>query len=173
MKKFSFILSLALLLALVTVGTVFAHYSSVKGEIRDGKTQAAWAHGAEVLVFNCNSGDELASTTLSAGTSTFDLSVSLPAGYVPICVQVTFTCEESSGCSGSPGSAAKGPFPSFESSSSGTLDTGSYFSNSGPTAVELSAFGASSSNYNWMPVFFLVFSLVSVGTFSFIKRKKL
>jgi hypothetical protein len=143
-----------------------AYYSSISGELRDSKTGALWTQGANVEVYNCNT---LATIDTAVVDSSGVFSISLPVTYtsaVPICVEVIFN----DGGNGAPGNAAKGPYPD-RSTSLGGLNTGVYFTGTGPTAIVLKEASAQSSGSTmWAPVVLLGAALVA-GSFWTWRRR--
>jgi len=166
-KKLLVVLALVLGLSLMFATLALAHYSNVIGELRDIKTQALWQWGGTVNVFNCFTGGTLGTQVLPPGFSSFNISITPPAGYAPICIEVDFaTCTS---CP-DPGNAAKGIYPSFDSTS-GILDTGPYFTGTGPNAVTLTNITARSAN-TWLPVGLVAgLSVLALGAL-FVLRKR-
>ena len=167
-KKLLVVLALVLGLSLMFATLALAHYSSVIGELRDTKTQALWQWGGTVNVFNCFTGVSLGTQVLPPGSSSFNIPIAPPIGYVPICIEVDFaTC---SGCP-DPGNAAKGIYPSFDSTS-GTLDTGPYFAGTGPNAVTLTNITARSAN-TWLPVGLVAgLSVLALGALFALRKRR-
>jgi hypothetical protein len=126
------LIAILVIAILIPTATAQAYYATVGGELRDSKTNALWTYGANVEVFNCNTLATINTATLTAPTSTFSIDVSGVAVDTPLCIQVTFAA----GPNGTPGSAAKGPYPD-RLANSGNLNTGVYFTGTGPTAITL------------------------------------
>jgi hypothetical protein len=164
-KKTGFVAALfAIALALVLPVNTLAYYDFVSGELKDSKTGALWAYGAEVEVFNCSSLASINTATLAPGTSTFNIDVSSVSVDTPLCIEVNFAA----GPEGEPGNAAKGTYPD-RSDDTGTLDTGVYFTGTGPLAVTLNGVSAQSMNA-WLPLA-LVLPLAVLGGVVYTKRK--
>ena len=157
------VIALAALLLLATM--TLAYYSSVTGELRNSKDNALWTHGADVEVFNCNTLTTIATQTVGS-SGTFNIDISSVSSKTPLCIEVTFHA----GPDGTPGNAAKGTFAD-RSTSSGTLDTGVYFTGTGPNAVTLTNITARSAN-TWLPVGLVVgLSVLALGAL-FVLRKR-
>ena len=130
-RKFRLIVVLVITI-LIPTATAQAYYAAVSGELRDSATNALWVHGATVEVFNCNTLATINSATVTAPNSTFNIDVSSVTTVTPLCVEVTFAA----GPNGTPGNATKGPYPD-RATNGGTLNTGVYFTGTGPTAITL------------------------------------
>lgn len=139
-----FILIAIFVIALIPTAIAEAYYAYVSGELRDSATNAPWVHGASVEVFNCNTLDPVAVSTVVSPTSTFSIGVSGVAVDTPLCIEVTFAA----GPNGKPGSAAKGPYAD-RSTNSGTLNTGVYFTGTGPNAITLRDLNATNTMTPW------------------------
>jgi hypothetical protein len=148
-----------LVLTLLAVRPAAAYYVNVTGELRDSKTGALWTHNATVYIFDCGTGDDIVAPILiNDGSGTFfePLPTVTPPDNQMICVEVVFGF----GGVGTPGNATKGPFVNRQSSA-GNLDTGVYFTGTGPLAVTLASFGASTGGS--IPLLFAVIFLLVVG----------
>jgi hypothetical protein len=161
-RKFRLIAILVIAI-LIPTATAQAYYAAVSGELRDSATNALWVYGATVEVFNCNTLVTINTATLTAPTSAFNIDVSSVATPTPLCIQVTFAA----GPNGTPGNAAKGPYPD-RLANSGTLNTGVYFTGTGPTAItlrDLSATPHAETGGLWVGIVFALGLLVSGGWF--------
>ena len=131
MNKKLRLVAILIIACLIPTAIAQAYYASVSGELRDSKTNALWTHGATVEVFNCNTLSTI--NTAAVGPSgLFSIDVSSVVVDTPLCIQVTFA----NGGNGTPGNAAKGPYPD-RLANSGNLNTGVYFTGTGPTAITL------------------------------------
>lgn len=134
---------LALPLTLLIVVPSMAYYATVSGELRDSETGNLWQYGANVEVFNCNTLATITTGTVdaapAAGYGTFTLDISSVSSDMPLCIEVNFIA----GPNGDPGNAVKGPYPN-RSDSTGDLNTGVYFTGTGPTAVSLHSISTTS-----------------------------
>jgi hypothetical protein len=116
---------------LIPTATAQAYYSSLSGELRDSVTLGLWTHGANVELFNCNTLATIATTPVGA-SGLFNIDLSGVTTPTALCIEVTFA----DGGSGKPGNAAKGPFLD-RLANSGNLNTGVYFTGTGPNAITL------------------------------------
>ena len=133
------LVAILIIACLIPTAAAQAYYSSISGELRDSTTSALWTHGASVELFNCNTLATISIVPVDAsGTFNIDIST-LVTTTTPLCVNVTFAA----GGNGTPGSAAKGPYPD-RTASSGTLNTGVYFTGTGPNVITLSELSAAS-----------------------------
>jgi hypothetical protein len=147
---------------LMAIPALAAQYTSVTGELRDDKTHALWTYGADVEVFDCNTFATLG--TQSTNTGTFNITITPSGINRAACVNVDFCA----GPNGKPGDAAKGPFIDRTSGSGGTLNTGVYFTGTGPTAVGVEKFIAHSSNWLWLVTGSAIL-LAAAGLFVFLR----
>jgi hypothetical protein len=158
-----------LVLILLAVRPVAAYYTSVYGELRDSKTGALWTHGAAVEVYNCFTLATIATDTVGV-SGTFNIAIpGPPSPDEPLCIQVVFNI----GPEGKPGNAVKGPYPNRAADGDqGQLNTGVYFTGTGPLAVTLASFGASGGG--GMPVFLIaaVFLLVGGASLVAVRRRR-
>ena len=157
------ILVLALLIPTATAG---AWYSNVIGELRDSSTNALWGHGASVEVFNCNTLDTIVIAPVGA-SGTFDIDISSVTTTTPLCIEVTFA----DGGNGIPGNAAKGPYPD-RSTSSGTLNTGVYFTGTGPLAITLRDLTATTAPTPWPLILAAVIVVAAMLALSLVLRRR-
>lgn len=165
MKRRSLVVLLALTMSLLSVAPAFAWYNTLTGELRDSKTGALWIHGASVEVFNCNTLATIATTIVdSSGVFSIDLTGEADR---PLCIEVVFN----DGGNGTPGNAAKGPYPDRQSNE-GTLNTGVYFTGAGPTAVVLRDLSADSANPAWTIVLAGVAATAAMLASGLILRKR-
>ncbi|MCP4426374.1 MAG: hypothetical protein GY803_17925 [Chloroflexi bacterium] len=84
----------------------------------------------------------------------------------PLCVEVTF----SAGPGGTPGNASKGPFVD-RVTNSGNLNSGVYFTGTGPTAVTLADFSQTQSSAN-IPAIAAAFIALTGVSFAILRRRK-
>jgi hypothetical protein len=155
--KLSVVLIIALLIPTAAAG---AYYATVSGELRNSDNNALWEWGANVEVFNCNTLATINTATVPISTSTFSIDVSSVSVATPLCIEVDFL----PGPLGDPGNAAKGPYPD-RSSNSGNLNTGVYFTGTGPNAVVVSDLTAAPSTQNdnvWLLVPVAAIALIGV-----------
>jgi hypothetical protein len=158
--KRRFLLILAVLLAalLLAPTLAIAYYGSVTGELRDSDTGQPWQYGGTVEIWNCNTLNTIITQVVPSGVYTFNIGIStVVTTPTALCVEVAF----SPGPLGTPGNAAGGPFPD-RASSAGILNTGVYFTGTGPTAITLANVTARSAN-RWLPVGLAAVALVGVG----------
>lgn len=142
-KKF-LVITIVVIALLVPTSAAGAWYANVTGELRDSATNALWVHGASVEVFHCTTLATINTATVAFGNSSFSIDVSSVTSTTPLCIEVTFAA----GPNGTPGNAAKGPYPD-RATSSGTLNTGVYFTGTGPNAVTLTGLNASPVTTPW------------------------
>ncbi len=155
-----------LVFAPVMVG---AYYSNVIGELRDVETNAIWQHGAAVEVYNCFSLEILVEEEVPAAPAadygTFDIDISFIDTATPLCIEVWFT----PGPEGAPAPDAAGPFAN-RSTSTGTLDAGTFWANRGPNAVTLTTFTTTSNV--WLPAGIIAgIAFLSMGALSVRRRR--
>jgi len=156
-----------LFVALLFAVPVFAYYSTISGQLRDSKTGAIWTSGASIEVFNCNTLATI-NTSLVGVTGVFTIDISSIVSATPVCVEVTFN----NGGNGTPGNAAKGPFTD-RVGNAGNLDSGVYFTGTGPTAVVLKEVTAQPSVSNiWLPVALLGIVIVAGSFWALRKRQQ-
>jgi hypothetical protein len=163
------LLSIAILIMamLIPTATAQAYYALVTGELRESQSNALWAYGANVEVFNCNTLATINTATLAPGTSTFSINVSSVAVDTPLCIEVTFL----PGPSGTPGSAAKGPY-SDRLANSGTLNTGTYFTGTGPLAITLRDLNATTTLTPWPLILAAVIVVAAMLALSLVLRRR-
>ncbi len=152
---------------LIPVTTVLADYAAVTGELRDNSTNAIWTHGASVELFNCNTLATIITDTVGSSgifTITIPNTVTVP---VALCIDVTFY----PGSNGTPGNAAKGPYPD-RSTNSGTLNTGVYFTGTGPNAITLRDLSAESAATPWPLVLAAVAVVAAMLALGVILRRR-
>lgn len=139
-RKLAIIVAAVLITIMLLPEATSAYYSNVIGQARDSKTGSPWVHGGSVEVFNCNTLANIANGSLDSNGQ-FDISLGSYTGPDrPLCIEITFN----NGGNGTPGNASKGPFAD-RSGSTGTLDTGVYFTGTGPTVVTMSDVRVSTS----------------------------
>jgi hypothetical protein len=158
-RKFKLMAVLVIAL-LIPTAVAEAYYATVSGELRNSDDNALWEWGANVEVFNCNTLATINTATVPISTSTFSIDVSGVVAATPLCIEVTFAA----GPLGTPGNAAKGPYPD-RSSNSGNLNTGVYFTGTGPNAVAVDHFAATPSTQSsdvWLLVFAAAIVLAGV-----------
>jgi len=132
MHKKMRLIAILIIAFLIPTAAAQAYYGTLTGELRDSMTLGLWTHGANVELFNCNTLATITSATVDA-SGTFNIDVStLVTTTTPLCVEVTFA----DGGKGIPGNAAKGPYTD-RASGSGNLNTGVYFTGTGPNAITL------------------------------------
>lgn len=169
--KFGVVLLIVLIVIMVSVPSAGAYYSSVTGELRNDKNQDLWAYGASVEVYDCQYLTTINTAIVPAapavGFGVFSIDVSMVDKNTPLCIQVVFY----PGPDGTPGNSVKGPYPD-RSSSSGTLNTGVYFTGTGPTAVVLKDLAVSTSANSPMLLAVAGASLVAAIGFAVYTRKK-
>ena len=141
-RKFKLMVVLVIGL-LIPTAVAEAYYATISGELRNSDNNALWEWGADVEVFNCNTLDTIITATVPISTSMFTMTLPSTSSARPLCVEVAFAA----GPEGTPGNAAKGPYPD-RSSSSGNLNTGVYFTGTGPNAVAVDNFAATPSTQN-------------------------
>jgi len=144
--------------------SALAYYDWITGELRDSKTGAIWQYGADVEVFNCNTLTTIATQTVGS-SGVFSINISTVGTPTPLCIEVVFH----PGPNGTPGNAAKGPYPD-RSSSTGTLNTGVYFTGTGPTAITLTELSARSSA-SALPIL-AVAAVLLIGSLAVIRRRR-
>jgi hypothetical protein len=168
MNKKLVIIAILVLALLIPTATVQAYYASVTGELRDSSTNALWAYGANIEVFNCNTLATISGIVpLAPGTSTFNINISSVAVDTPLCIEVTFL----PGPSGTPGSAAKGPYPD-RLANSGTLNTGTYFTGTGPLAITLRDLNATTAPTPWPLILAAVIVAAAMLALSLVLRRR-
>jgi hypothetical protein len=153
MRKYVLASLMVMLVSLLFTVPAFAHYGTISGSLKDGKTFSDWNNGAYVEAFNCNTGFVLGSQTIAqyegAGSSDFSFALTYEdpsLNYIPICVLVQFSC---AGCSASnlypegPGQDSDGPFPN-DTDTTGDLATGLFFADTGPEAVTMAGLSGTS-----------------------------
>jgi hypothetical protein len=160
-----------LLVILAVVSPAGAYYSNVIGELRDDKNHDLWAYGAAVEVYNCLTLQTINTTTVplapNPGYGVFNVDVSMVSADTSLCIEVVFY----PGPDGTPGNAAKGPYLD-RSTNSGTLNTGVYFTGTGPTAVVLKSLAVSPSADSTMMMSLIGLSLMVAVGFAILIRKK-
>jgi hypothetical protein len=145
---------------LIPTAVAEAYYATVSGELRNSATNGLWEWGASIEVFNCNTLATINTATVPISTTAFSIDVSSVSTATPLCIEVTFA----PGPEGTPGNAAKGPYPD-RSSNSGNLNTGVYFTGTGPNAVtvsDLTAAASTQSDNMWLLVPAAAIALASV-----------
>jgi len=172
MRAKSRIILLGIFLAvMLVVDHAGAFYANVTGELRDSKANKLWEWGAIFEVFNCFTLDTINTATSpiapNAGYGTFDIDVSSVSVSTPLCIEVNFN----DGGNGKPGNAAKGPYPD-RLANVGTLNTGVYFTDTGPTAVVLKSLAVYPAANSTLLMSLTGVSLaVAVGFVLFLRRK--
>ena len=139
MNKRFMLIALIVVAMLIPMAIAQADYSALTGELRNSATNALWTYGASAELFNCNTlATIITSPVDSSGlfTITIPNTVTVP---VALCIDVTFNA----GLNGKPGNAAKGPYPD-RSGNTGVLNTGAYFTGTGPNAITLRDLNATS-----------------------------
>jgi hypothetical protein len=144
MNKKGVLIVILVVAMLIPTAAAEAYYANVTGELRESSTNALWIHGASIDVFNCNTLVSINTGTVPFGSSTFDINISGVAIDTPLCIEVTFAA----GPNGTPGNAAKGPYAD-RNANSGTLNTGVYFTGTGPNAITLRDLSAESAATPW------------------------
>jgi LPXTG-motif cell wall-anchored protein len=161
---------LAFALALIVVAPSMAYYNTVSGELRDSKTGALWEYGGNVEVFHCSDLSVIATDSVdsapTAGYGTFSIDISSISADTPLCIEVDFTA----GPNGDPGNASKGPYAD-RSDDTGDLDTGVYFTGTGPTAINLQSFNTEGGANAMLPAVVGLLLLAGVS-FVIIRRRQ-
>ena len=132
MNKRFMLIALIVVAMLIPMAIAQADYSALTGELRNSATNALWTYGASAELFNCNTLATIITTPVDSSglfTITIPNTVTVP---VALCIDVTFNA----GLNGKPGNAAKGPYPD-RSGNTGVLNTGAYFTGTGPNAITL------------------------------------
>ena len=139
MNKRFMLIALIVVAMLIPTAIAQADYSALTGQLRNSATNALWAYGASAELFNCNTLATIITTPVDSSglfTITIPNTVTVP---VALCIDVTFNA----GLTGKPGNAAKGPYPD-RSGNTGVLNTGAYFTGTGPNAITLRDLNATS-----------------------------
>ena len=163
MKKNAIPVMLVIIFLVIVVTPISAYYSTITGELRNSKDNALWTNGASIEVFHCSTLTTIATGTAPAGT--FSIDISSVSADTPLCVEVTF----SAGANGTPGNAAKGPFVD-RAANSGTLDSGVYFTGTGPTAVTLADFTPAPTTAN-LPMIAAAFIMLGSASYILLRRR--
>ncbi len=164
MNKTVRLIAIFIIAVLIPTAVAAAFYSTLSGELRDSKTGALWTHGADVEVFNCNDYSTIVTTTVDF-SGQFTVSLPIITTTTGLCVNVSFYY----GGTGTPGDAAKGPYPD-RSGYSGNLDTGVYFTGTGPTAITLKSLDARSEDSS--PALWIGSLLILVITLGIIALRR-
>jgi len=131
MHKKMRLIAILIIAFLIPTAAAQAYYGTLTGELRDSMTLGLWTHGANVEVFNCNTLATIITDTVGI-SGTFNIDISGVTTPTALCVEVTFA----DGGKGIPGNAAKGPFLD-RLANNGNLNTGVYFTGTGPNAITL------------------------------------
>ncbi len=134
------LIAIFIIALLIPTAIAAAFYATLSGELRDSKTNALWTHGADVEVFNCNTFSTIVTTTVGV-SGQFTVDVSSVGATTGLCINVSFH----DGGTGIPGDAAKGPYVD-RLANGGNLNTGVYFTGTGPTAITLKSLDARSED---------------------------
>jgi hypothetical protein len=167
MNKKLLCIAILVMAMLIPTATAEAYYALVTGELRDSATNALWVHGASVEVFNCNTLATINTATVTAPDSTFSIDVSDVTTATPLCIEVVFAA----GLDGTPGNAAKGPYAD-RITNSGTLNTGVYFTGTGPTAITLRDLNASTVVTPWPLILAAVIVVATTVALGLVFRRR-
>lgn len=165
MRKKLIIITISLFAVLLIATPAFAYYSAVKGELRNSLDNALWTHGATVEIFDCTTFATITTQTVDA-SGTFNIPINPASSTRTLCIEVDFTPAPGGG---DPGNAAKGPYLD-RASSTGTLDTGVYFTGTGPTAITLQQADAGNVS-SALPLVGLALLLLGGVTYVVLRRK--
>jgi hypothetical protein len=167
MNKRFMLIALIVVAMLLPTAIAQADYSAVSGELRNSATNALWTYGASAELFNCNT---LATIITAPVDSSGVFTITIPATVtvpVALCIDVTFN----TGPNGKPGNAAKGPYPD-RSSNSGTLNTGVYFTGTGPNAITLRDLNATTTLTPWPLILAAVIVVAAMLVLGLMLRRR-